>query len=215
MRWLDKLERKFGKICIPNLMAYIVITNLFVFLLRLFPNAIDLTPYLTLVPELVFRGQVWRLITYIFIPPTTSIIWILFTLYFYYIIGSTIESEWGSFKFNVYYFCGMIGTTIAALFFGSATGLYINLSLFFAFAELFPDFQFMLFFMIPVKAKYIAWVDWAFFLLNILFAPLSYKIGALMAIINFFLFFGPNFVRRIKNFFRRRKYRQQWNNFHS
>src|SRR5262249_25462717 len=90
---------------------------------------------LTLDLARVAHGEVWRLITYIFIPHNTELIWVFFSLYWLWIMGTSLEAEWGSFKFNAYYFVGMIGTTIAAALAGGAIGgFYLNLSITFAFA---------------------------------------------------------------------------------
>ena len=111
MKWLDKLERTWGRYAIKNLMSYIVFLTGIVYALSYFDRSGFVISKLMLIPELVLRGEVWRLVTYIFIPPDTSIIWILFTLYFYYMVGIALEQEWGSFRFNIFYFTGMIGTT--------------------------------------------------------------------------------------------------------
>jgi len=123
----------------------------------------------------------------------------VFVLYFYYIIGSNLENEWGSFRFNLYYFLGMIGTTIAAFITkGGATPTYINLSLFLAFAHLYPDFQVMLFFILPIKVKYLAWIDWIVIAYSVIFEPVPYKVAAVVSVINFLIFFGPDVVDGIK-----------------
>ena len=112
-------------------MLYIAIGNLAVFLLNFM---MPIQSHLRLIPSLVLKGQVWRLVTYVFIPPQTSILFILFTVYFYYMIGTTLEREWGSFKLNIYYLVGMIATTIAAFITGGSDATHLNLSLFLAFA---------------------------------------------------------------------------------
>ncbi|HEX3046866.1 MAG TPA: rhomboid family intramembrane serine protease [Bacillota bacterium] len=193
MKWLDKLERRFGRIAIRGLMTYVVALNGVVFLLNLFDPTGLFINRLTLEPYLVLQGEFWRLITYIFIPPTFSILWIIFTLYFYYLIGNSLEHEWGSFRFNVYYLIGMIGTTIAAFFTGGGgTALFLNLSLFLAFAQIYPDFQVTLFFIIPIKVKYLAWLDWAYLAYTVLVSPLDAKVAALVSVLNFFIFFGKD-----------------------
>lgn len=213
MRWLDKLERSIGRFTIRNLMAYIVGITGVVYALAYFDTSGIVIGKLMLIPELVKRGEVWRLITYIFIPPATSIFWILFTLYFYYMVGSALEHEWGSFRFNVFYFTGMIGTTVAAFITGyGATSAYLNLSLFLAFARLYPDFELLLFFFIPVKVKYLAMLDWAFFAFTVLMGDRSSRIIAIVSIANYFLFFGRDIITRTKSS------RQVYNNrrrFHS
>ena len=131
MNLLNKLEKNFGRFAIRDLMVYIVGMNGLVYLLSYaYPenNAIN---KLLLDPYLIMKGEVWRLITFIFIPPTASVFWIFFILYFYYIVGIGLEHEWGSFRFNVYYFTGVLGTILGAFVVGgNLTALYLNLSLF-------------------------------------------------------------------------------------
>ena len=116
------------------------------------------------------EGQIWRLVTFIFIPSTFSFFSLLLSLYFYYMIGTTLEREWGTLRFNLYYLTGTVLTIIYSLLSKSfATAHYLNLSMFFAFATLFPDFQILLFFILPIKIKYLAYVNAALFLVNIIF----------------------------------------------
>lgn len=192
---LDKLERKIGRFAIKGLINYIVGLNLAVYLLGYIDPTGSLTGKLTLNLALVAKGEVWRLITYIFIPPAESILWVLFTLYFYFMIGSNLEREWGSFKFNVYYFIGMLGTTVAALLTGGhSTGTYLNLSLFLAFASLYPNFEILLFLILPVKVKYLAWLNWIFIAYTVLTEPLPLKAAAIVSVINYFVFFGRDML---------------------
>lgn len=200
MKWLDKLERKYGKYAIKGLITYIVGLNGFVFLLMMLDTTGTYVQKLMLIPSLVMRGQVWRLITYIFIPPSTSVIFIIFALYFYYMIGTALEQEWGSFRFNLYYVIGMIGTTAAAFITGGGTtSTYLNLSLFLAFARLYPDYEVLLFFFVPVKMKYLAWFNWILIGYTLLFEPvISLKVAAVASLINYFVFFGKDIVTRSK-----------------
>lgn len=200
MNWLDKLERKFGRFAVKNLMMYIVGITGIVYALSYFDRSGLVINRLMLIPELVLRGEVWRLITYIFIPPETTIIWILFVLYFYYMVGTALEHEWGSFRFNLFYFTGMLGTTIAAFITGyGATSLYLNLSLFLAFARLYPDFELLLFMIIPVKIKYLAMLNWAYIIFTVLAGDISSKLVAVVSILNYFLFFGKDIVTRTRS----------------
>ncbi|MDA8431576.1 MAG: hypothetical protein M0Z60_01280 [Nitrospiraceae bacterium] len=195
MGWLNKLERKFGRYAIRELIVYIIGINGLIYVLsHAYPQsrAIGL---LAFDPSLIVHGQVWRLFTFIFIPPAASVLWIFFILYFYYIVGIGLEHEWGSFRFNVYYFTGMLATAAAALATGQGTtALYLNLSLFLAFAYIYPDYQILLFFILPVKVKYLAWLNWAFLALTVFTAPLAAKIAAVAAVCNYFLFFGKEIV---------------------
>ena len=197
MKWLYKLERKYGRFCIPNLMLYVVLTMLCVYAMT-YIFGVPLVSYLGLSLPTLLSGQVWRLVTFIFIPPATSVIGLAFTLYFYYFVGSALENEWGSFEFNVYYLFGMVGAIIAALLSGYADNTYLNLSLFLAFAQLFPEERLMLFYLIPVKVKWLAYVDWVLFGLALVFGNWSTRAAALASLINFFIFFGPGFIQRMK-----------------
>ncbi|WP_058486735.1 rhomboid family intramembrane serine protease [Defluviitalea phaphyphila] len=211
MNWLDKLEKKLGRFAIPNLMTYIVGLNAIVFIMSyLYPENIS---KLMLNTNLVLKGEVWRLFTYIFIPPTFSPLWLVFVLYFYYMIGTALEHEWGTFRFNLFYLMGIIGTTIAAfLTKGYVSSSYINLSLFLAFARIFPDYEILLFFILPIKIKYLAWFNWAFFIFSIISYPISYKLSAIASLINYFIFFGKDITTRTKS---QRKIYQNKRNFHS
>lgn len=209
MKWLDRLERKFGRFAIRDLMKYIVILNGIVYLLMISRQGAAVGK-LALIPPLVMAGEVWRLITYIFIPPAASPIFIFFVLYFYYMIGSALEQTWGSFRFNLYYLLGMVGTTAAAFITGGfATATYLNLSLFLAFARLYPNFEILLFFILPVKVKYLAWLNWAFIAYTVLVSPLPNKIFAIVSILNYLLFFGRATVRSANNRRRAHSYRKQ------
>ena len=171
MNWLDKLEKKFGRYAITNLMLYIVIIYGVGFLLHML-NPEFYFQWLALDPAMILKGQVWRLITFIFMPPAYSLFWILLSLYMAYFIGRSIESAWGAFRFNLYFFSGMILTVIAAfiMYFVTGTGIYsvgfgttyISMSLFLVFASLYPETQFLLFFVIPVKVKWLALLDAAY-----------------------------------------------------
>jgi hypothetical protein len=200
--WINNLERKIGKYAIRNLMIYITGLNGLVALLSLYtqnnPNAGDISQKLYMIPPLVMQGEVWRLVTFLFIPPETSPIFLLFVLYFYYMIGNTLEHEWGSFKFNIYYLIGVLGT-IAAAFLGTgiATSMFLNFSLIFAFAYLFPNYQILIFFIIPVKMKYLAWAYLALLVYMFRGFPVEGLITIVGSALNFLLFFGKDIFYRI------------------
>ena len=149
---------------IPNLMRVIVIGNVAVYVLMLLTMRADANAlsFLYLDGSKVLRGEIWRIVTFIFVPASSSPFWLAISLYFYYWIGSTLERQWGTAKFNLYYISGalltVLGVVLASLITGNpyltaaGTG-YVNLSMFFAFATLYPNLQFLLFFIIPVKAK--------------------------------------------------------------
>lgn len=210
--WLNKLERKVGKFSIPNLMNLILVGMAVVFLSDIFLSVqygTTLSSYLYFSRSAIFHGEVWRILSFLFIPINSSPIWILFSMYFYWLIGSGLEREWGSFRFNVFYLCGAIGTIISGLITGYVGNTYLNFSLFLAFALLYPDFQVMLFFILPVKMKWLAWLDVAFLALEFLRSSWSGKLAILFALANILLFFGKDFWQFFQNQIRRYQYRKK------
>lgn len=195
MTILDKAERKFGRYAIKDLMLYIVGLNGLVYLLSyLYPESGALAK-LVLDPDLVRQGEFWRLFSFVVIPPASSILWIFFILSLYYTVGLGLEHEWGSFRFNLYYLTGIAGTAAAAFISGlGSTALYLNLSLFLAFAYIYPDYQILLFFVLPVKVKYLAWLNWAFIAFTVLTASMPAKLAAIASVSNYFLFFGREII---------------------
>jgi hypothetical protein len=202
--WLDKLEKKIGKYCIKNLMLYITTLNGVVFVLSYLAPELNLVSKMMLIPSLVMQGEVWRLVTFLFIPMNSNPLFILLTLYFYYMVGSSLEHEWGSFRFNLYYLIGILGTIGGAFLGGAGTSTYLNLSLIFAFAYLFPNYQIMLFFFFPVKIKYLAILYAGMLVFSFGFAPLVGLVTILGSAVNFILFFWKDIYYRVR--FNRRAY---------
>ena len=169
-----KLEQKFGKYAIRGLMKYIVVLYIVGFFLSITGNFTGageslFERYLAFDVDKILEGQVWRVISWIVQPPDEPSIWTIISVIFYYYIGSTLESIWGSFRFNLFYFSGIIFNTLAGVLFyvvskyafGEAISYplnlgYINLSMFMAFAVVFSDVQVLLYFIIPIKVKYLA-----------------------------------------------------------
>ena len=179
MNAFDKLERKYGRYAIKKPMYYIIALYALGFVLEIFYPDVYAN-YLSLNAEAILHGQVWRIITFIIQPPSTSIFWIFFSLYMYYMIGTILENVWGSFRFNVYFFMGVILNVVAAiaiyLIFGVNMPLstyYINLALFMAFATIAPDSRVLLFFIIPIKIKWLAYFDGIYIVATIIIGYLS------------------------------------------
>ncbi len=219
MQWLNRLERKFGNYAVPNLMTILVFGMALVFLLDTFTAANPdyeyyLSDLLYFDRDLIMQGQVWRVITFLFLPDGSSPLWIVFTLYFDWLIGKSLENQWGSFRFNIFYFIGALGSIIGGMITGFATNSYLNASLFLAFATLFPDFEVLLFFFIPVKVKFLGMLSGAVLLVSLILLPVPYKIAILISMLNFILFFGKEFYQKIKLFFWRRKNKTSWKNNH-
>jgi membrane associated rhomboid family serine protease len=190
-RFLAKLERKYGKYAIEHLTYVIVGGMVLVFMLTLVRA--DFAAKLALDLGAVRRGEVWRLVTYLFLPPSTSILWIIFAIWMVWIIGTNLEAEWGPLKFNLFYLLGMIGTTVAAWLTGAAQGnTWLNQSLFLAFATVFPNYEIfpMPFVPIGVRVKWLALIDAAFLAYSFLVDDWVTRAAILGALGNYFLFFG-------------------------
>ena len=181
------------------LMRYIVIGNVLVYLLDFFgtngyPIASSLLGFSA---DAIAHGQIWRIVTFIFVPLSNQnpIVFAL-SLYLYYFIGNALEREWGSNKFTIFYLFGVVLNILVGFLVGGASMHYINLSMFFAFATLYPDLQFLLFFIIPVKAKWLAWFDAAWFALSVLRylfqGHLLLALIPVVAIFNYLLFFATD-----------------------
>ena len=207
MKWVDRFAQRHRRFGIPNLMVYIVILNLVVYVLSIVPNGERVILGLYFNRDLIFQGQIWRLFTFLFIPESSGVLFLILTLYFYYLIGSSLEREWGSAKFTLYYLLGLLFTIAVGLIFDLTltSAMYLNLSLFFAFASLYPDFQVLLFFFLPIKIKWLALIDAFFFLIGVVLNPWPYFLVPLVAVANYFLFFFQDYV----SFFRQRHRTQQ------
>ena len=193
MNFLDKMERKYGKYAIKNLPAIIVALYAAGYIISaLMP---ELLSYLTLSPYLILHGQVWRVISWVLVPPGSLDLFTIIMLYFYFSLGRTLEYTWGAFRFNVYIFSGIIFTVIGAflLYFMGGSGYfstyYINMSIFLAFAITYPDMEVLLYFLIPIKMKWMGVVYGFFIVLSLIQGSWADRISIVMSLLNFLIFF--------------------------
>lgn len=198
MNWIDRAERKFGRFCIRSLMTYIVGGMGLVFIADMI-LPVNLYGLLALDMGRVLQGEIWRLVTFIFLPPSTSVLWIIFSLYFYWLIGNGLESQWGAFRFNLFYLVGILGSIAAAAFTGYAVNTYLNLSLFLAFAAVYPNFEVRVFMILPVKMKYLALLDVVLYVVMFITGTWSTRLTILFSLANVILFFGGHLIRYIKH----------------
>jgi hypothetical protein len=201
-RLLARLERRLGRFAVPNLTWVIAAGMAAAFVLSLVrPEFLSM---LVLDIGQIRHGQVWRLVTYLFLPPPGGPIWMLFGIYWFWLIGTNLENEWGAFKFNAFYLVGMLGTTIAALISGGASGnAQLNLSLFLAFATLFPDYQIFLFFIIPVRVKWLGLITGGFLLFQLVAEDWGTRGAIFAALANYVVFFSGHWL----DYFRSRNLR--------
>ncbi len=207
---LRKLERKLGRFAIPNLITYLVAGQAGAFVLGMARP--EFIARLALVPDKVLQGEVWRLVSFLFIPPPTSFrIFIIFALLLLFMYGRALEEYWGEFRFNLYLFVGWIASIAAAFAVpgSAATNVYLMSSLFLAFAHLNPNFELRLFFFIPVRIKWLAWLTWGIYVVMMVIGGWQARalIGA--GVLNFFLFFGNDIRLRVRGVERKRARRRE------
>lgn len=210
MNWLDKVERKMRWFAVPNLMLLLSGLMLAVFLLELALPEEAVSQYLWLDWNAVRAGQLWRVLSFLILPPATSPFFLLFSLYFFCIMGNGLESQWGASKFTLFYTVGALGTIIGSLFTGFATNQYLNLSLFLAFAAIYPNYTVMVFFILPVKVKYLALLDVLLYLYLFFQIGWPERVALLLSLANVLLFFSPDIFRHIRDYFAYRKTRQNF-----
>lgn len=198
--WLDRFCRKHPKFGIPNLMIYIVIGTAVVFLLNAFTRdpAYSASLYFAFDRSSILAGQVWRVLSFIFVPYSSNLLFFAISMYFYYFIGSMLEREWGASKFTMYYLFGILSCILAGFLVGTTSVFYLNMALFFAFATLYPNTQVLLFFIIPVKIKWLAWLNAVFFAIEIgrsLMSPAPlFALVPVLAVLNYLVFFGGDLL---------------------
>lgn len=208
--WLYKMERRFGRYGIPNLAKYLALGQLVVWVIVMFFYG-DLLGLITLSRSGLMHGQIWRLVTFVFVPPLTfNPLYLVLDLYFLYFVGTSLENSWGSFRFTLYYLIGMAGAIVSCLMLGTYSSSTLLYSLFFAFACLYPDVEVLLFFILPIKVKWMGIAAAALYLWDFLWAGMWYKLGMVLGLVNFFLFFGPTLWQNYQNRKRREAWKNQW-----
>ena len=206
---------KHSRFGIPGLMKYIVFISAVVFIIYRMDTTSTLISLLVFHPALILRGEVWRLFTWLFLPLNGDFIFTAIMLYFYFFIGTTLEREWGTAKFTIYYIFGILLNLIYGFVINYIPGIYpflapnfINLSMFFAFAVLFPDQRMMLFFFIPIKVKWLAMVNAAFFIYSIvsdlIVGNIVVALLPIVALLNFFIMCGHDLTMLLKPTTKRR-----------
>jgi membrane associated rhomboid family serine protease len=186
---LARLERRLGRYAVAHFTLFIVGGMAVVFVLSMLkPSFITM---LQLDLAKVRQGEVWRLFTYLFLPESKSPFWIIIALYWVWMIGTNLENEWGAFKFNIYYLLGMVGTTIAAAITGDAVGnTWLNMSLFLAFATVFPNYEIFLFFVLRIKVKWLGILAAGLLVFELAMGSWPTRGAVLAASLNYLLFFS-------------------------
>lgn len=210
MNWITKLERKYGRFCIPNLINILIGGQILVYAIELFVNQY-ISFYLSLSRSALFAGQIWRLFTFVLVPfsgggPLSVVLGIYFTWF----IGTALEREWGDFRYTVYFLLGMAGTVLACLLTGVTASTYcLSLSLLLAFAMLYPEVQILLFFVIPIRVKYFGLLAAAMWVLSFATTSLPGKLSLLLSMLNVWVFFAPMGYRSIRAWIRREQWKRK------
>ena len=201
---MKNLRRQFDLYCyknrdkgIPNLMLYIALGTALVYIMSQMSGNYLLYNLLVFNRQLILRGQIWRLFTYPLTYRIENLMLMAVSLFCYYSLGRAMENVWGTFKFNLFYFSGVVMMDIYCMIFGGqASADYLNLSLFLSYATMYPNAQFLILFIIPVKAWVLALVDLVF-VLSGLFDIFPYNLFSVISLANYFLFFGKDVLNVI------------------
>ena len=198
LNFLDRLEKRLGTFAIPHLTFVLVMGQLCIFVFgHVDARILDL---LNFDPVLFQSGEVWRIVTFLFIPPSMHPISAFFGLYLFYLMGGALEAEWGYFRYNIYIFTGSLATVISAFLAQDAvvTNAYIGGSVFLAFAYLYPNFEILLFFILPIKVRYLAMFTWIIYGFSFVTGDWMTRFLVFASVSNFFLFFGKHILGRMR-----------------
>jgi len=199
MSWLDRLERRFHFLTIPQFPLFIAAANGLIYLMAQFEPAF--VQQLTLDPNAILAGQWWRIVTFLFVPPITMHpIFIVFWLLLLYQFSQALENAWGEFRFFFFYFVGAAATVLAAfvILHEPLGNVSLNTTLFLAFATLFPDFELLLFFVLPIKVKYLGWLVWLTIVVSLLTGSFGTRIAIAASLTNYVLFFGGDIWKMLQ-----------------
>lgn len=209
-KWLRLLERRLSWIAVPNIAVIFVTLQALGFLFVMADQA--WIERLALIPELVWQGQIWRLVTFLALPLSLSPLWMIFTLFFLYFILNSIESMWGPFKTTFYVLVSIILTIVFSFLTGypvTQASDFVS-TLFLAAAALFPNYEVRVYFLIPVKMKYLGWLALAFFGFRLLQGAWIDRLFLTTIYSNYLIFFGPSLFFQLREWKRRRDYRARW-----
>ena len=207
MSLLDKLERRFGRFAVSNMTVGLIVLQVIVFGMNFASQAGDGAAAaavgieaLLLVPDKVLEGEVWRLLTFLAVPPTMNLLFALFGWYLFYLMGTALEQIWGMFRYNVFLLIGYLATVGAAFVLPAfpASNVYLLGSVFLAFAAVNPNFVLHIFLILPVKIKWLAMLTWIGYGWTVLVGDWHVKLLVLASVLNFLLFFGREILYRIR-----------------
>ncbi len=194
MSWLKKIERALGWLAIPDLTLYLVVGQAAVFLAILM--GVVQSDVFVLVPQWVLQGEPWRLVTFLLCPPPTSVLFIVFAWWMFYLMGTSLEKYWGTFRYNLFLLVGYLLTVGVGFFHPElpVTNTFLAGTVFLAFAHLNPDFELAIFFILPVRIKWLALLTWIGYGYALVRYGWPTRLAVLAATGNFLLFFSRDLV---------------------
>lgn len=196
MSLLDRLESRFGRYALRHIPLGLIFGQILIWLMtRMQPELVEAVP---LVGALVLAGEWWRVITFMFFPATFNPLFLAIALWFFYFVSTSLENTWGVFKFNVFLLVGWASTVAVSLIFPGAlmSNAFIGTSIFLAFALLYPEFVIMIWFVLPMKMRWLGWITWAGLAIAFVTGDWADRVIVLATLVNLFLFFGPRLWRR-------------------
>lgn len=206
-RWLSRFSYNHPNLSVEGLIRYVVAGNLLVFMLDLFSHGV-FRYFLTFVPAYIFQGQIWRLVTFIFVPMSFNPLNFILSTVFFYVMGTRLEGAWGPARFTLYYGLGVLLNILVGFLLpivnpmyrtaATADMSYLHLAMFFAYATLYPDLQVLAAFFIPIRIKWLALLDAALFLYKILvflsYGQFAMALLPIIAIFNYLIFFWDDLM---------------------
>lgn len=207
---ISKLEKRFGSWAIPNLSVYLIVIQA-IGVVLLMGEYVGWEDLVLQGGSVMHRGQWWRLLSFMMLPRTLNPIWLFFAFYIFYLMGNALEHQWGAFRFNLFILCGYLLTMAIAFIAPAAiiTNFFFLGGVFLAFATLFPEFELRIFFILPVKVKWLGWLTVALYLYTLVSADAGSRWCVMAAFANYALFFGKDFIRNAKAAQRRQAFVSQ------
>lgn len=214
MRFLDALEKRLGRYAVPNVTLWLVASQAFVYVADTAARAngqVGIAGQLLLVPALVVQGEVWRLVTFPFVPPPIHPIVALIYLSAFYFFGRAVESVWGAFRYNAYLLVGFVLTAGVSFLtpFAVTDGAEVKTSVFLAFATLFPEYVIRLYAILPIRAKFLAAFTWALYAYWCYVGDVGDRLSIAAAVGNYFFFFAGTAWQGVKQRQRRRAFQRR------
>jgi hypothetical protein len=221
MKWIDRLEAKYGRYAVPNLTMFLIVGQVLAYLANAAPGAAARGPLLGGIlfePDKVLAGQWWRVITFLFTPPPMNVLFAFFFWYLFYLFGTTLEANWGALRYNLYLLLGYVASVAMAFVAWFAAGVpgdaasntFLYGTVFLAFARLYPDFELYIFFILPVKIRWLALLTWIVYGVTLVSAQ-DWMAPAMVvaATFNYLVFFGRDILQGMKHRHRRMQFQSR------